>query len=51
VLASGPGECGLSLELVLDLSPACWATDLFQLARYDNRDECEITESLIDPDW
>jgi hypothetical protein len=21
------------------------------LARYDNRDECEIAESLIDPDW
>ena len=22
-----------------------------QLARYDNRDECEIAESLIDPAW
>ena len=50
-LASVAGECGLSLEPVLDLSPACWATDLFQLARYDNRGECEIAESLIDPDW
>jgi hypothetical protein len=22
-----------------------------QLARYGNRDECEIAESRIDPDW
>ena len=21
------------------------------MARYDNRDECEIAESLLDPDW
>jgi len=24
---------------------------LIRVARYNNRDECEIAESLIDPDW
>lgn len=44
----GPGECGLSLEPVLDLSPSCWATDLFQLGHYANLGECIIANALID---
>jgi tetratricopeptide (TPR) repeat protein len=37
----GPEECGLPLDRVLDVSPACWASDLRQLARYDFHDECD----------
>jgi hypothetical protein len=36
-LASGAGGSGLPLEPVLDVSPARWASDLYQLARYDLR--------------
>jgi len=40
----------MPLDRVLDASPACWASDLRQLARYDFHDE-QIAESLIDTDY